>query len=312
VTVVDAETKSPLAGAKVGLPGLNQTAKADENGRVVFAAVRSGKTPVAAAAEGYCDRQVTAEAAPPAASITVSLSRGVVLTGTVINAIDKKPVANSRVVVKVDDIQRTAVADANGKYRVENLPAGQAKIAISHDNFSPQEVEQALRADRPPEALRNVLNPRLAQGEMRVVLLWGKKPRDLDAHLFGQPKGGQPMHVYFQQKTAAGTNITLDADSKEGEGPETITLKRPPVGKYGYWVEDSTNSDDPKSEVLARRAAAEVTIYYEDKPPQTVKVGPVAGQSPAPFWHGFDVVVGGDGKMQIVPVEQYQAGLPGK
>jgi hypothetical protein len=55
-----------------------------------------------------------------------------------------------------------------------------------------------------------------------------------------------------------------------------------------------------------------VTIYYEDKPPQTMTIGPLAGQSAAPVWHGFDIVVGGDGKMQIVPVKQYQAGLPGK
>ena len=104
-----------------------------------------------------------------------------------------------------------------------------------------------ITANEQLKPLRTVLNPRLAPGEMRLVLTWGKKPRDLDAHLYGSRGAGGSFHVYFQNREAAGGSIKLDADSKEGEGPETITLKRPAPGRYAFWVEDSTNADDPES-----------------------------------------------------------------
>ena len=192
------------------------------------------------------------------------------------------------------------------------FPSERATIEIAESGFSTRRIEKVIQADVPLEPVRAVLNPRLAAGEMRLVLTWGKKPRDLDAHLFGSSRAGGKCHVYFQTRAAEGGAITLDADSKEGEGPETITLKRPPAGRYEFWVEDSTHSDEPQSEVLATQAQAEVTIYEEDRPPRSIPVSTESGQDSSPFWHGFNIVVGPSGASQIVRVREFKSSLPGK
>ena len=101
-------------------------------------------------------------------------------------------------------------------------------------------------------------------------------------------------------------------DSKEGEGPETITLKSPVAGTYSFWVEDQTHAEDPQSPVLATQAGAQVTIWQEDQPPVVKPVAATPGAAVSPEWHGFDIVVGGDGKVQIVDVNKFYNGLPGK
>ena len=63
--------------------------------------------------------------------------------------------------------------------------------------------------------------PSLKFGEMRVVLEWGKRPKDLDAHLVKQ--GG--YHISFRDMAVAQDgSARLDRDDTNGEGPETITI----------------------------------------------------------------------------------------
>jgi len=245
----------------------------------------------------------------PRANVTVPLERGVVLVGEAVNAINKKAVPGAVVTVRVGDVTRTAVVDVTGHYRVEDVPAGRATIEIAENDFSTRRFEKEIQADVPLEPIRTVLNPRLAAGEIRLVLTWGKKPRDLDAHLYGEVGGS---HVYFQERVAAAGAITLDADSKEGEGPETITLKHPPAGRYAFWVEDSTHSDEPQSKVLATQAQAEVTIYEEDRAPRSIPIKTDRGNAASPFWHGFNILIGSTGKALIVPVNEFKGSLPGK
>ena len=83
------------------------------------------------------------------------------------------------------------------------------------------------------------ISPKLDLGKVRVVLDWGKKPSDLDAHLV---KEGE-FHVSYRHMKNYRERVWLDRDDRDGEGPETITLIRPKDNSiYSYFVFDYTNS----------------------------------------------------------------------
>ena len=70
-----------------------------------------------------------------------------------------------------------------------------------------------------------VLNKRLVMSEVlplnkvRFVLQWLDKPRDLDLHLISKTN-----HVSYRNMKGVINKVTLDRDSLNGFGPETITL----------------------------------------------------------------------------------------
>lgn len=89
-------------------------------------------------------------------------------------------------------------------------------------------------------------SPKLADGEVRVVLTWGETPRDLDSHLFTPYDGSagdntDSYHIwYMNMGNTFGDN--LDVDDISSYGPETITIPAMRAGQYKYYVVDYTNS----------------------------------------------------------------------
>ena len=90
---------------------------------------------------------------------------------------------------------------------------------------------------------------------MRIVLNWGAKPSDLDAHL-----AYEGNHVYYINKQ--GDKANLDVDHIDSFGPETITLteKKPGV-KYLYAVHDYSDGDKKGSTALSNLSNAKVFVY---------------------------------------------------
>jgi hypothetical protein len=81
------------------------------------------------------------------------------------------------------------------------------------------------------------LSPLLADGEYRIVLTWGKTPKDLDAH-FWLPYDDYPhLFLDYPGNCAAHPKVCLDRDDKDGIGPETISIKELATsGSYVYAV----------------------------------------------------------------------------
>jgi hypothetical protein len=89
---------------------------------------------------------------------------------------------------------------------------------------------------------------------LRVVLTWGKAPRDLDSHMIFPGN-----NIYFDSKH--GTDAELDVDDTDSYGPETITLQQKHYGEsYVYAVHDYTNGHNPGSRQLAN-SEAKVFVY---------------------------------------------------
>lgn len=89
---------------------------------------------------------------------------------------------------------------------------------------------------------------------LRVVLTWGKTPRDLDSHMIFPGN-----NIFFRNKK--GTDAELDVDDTDSYGPETITLQKKHYGEsYVYAVHDYSNSGYPNSNELSN-SEAKVFVY---------------------------------------------------
>ena len=83
-----------------------------------------------------------------------------------------------------------------------------------------------------------VVSTDLEKNQVRIVLTWGIKPRDLDSHMLSNNIGDH-FHVYYHNKTHyVGEKLVcmLDLDDVTSFGPETTTLYNPNVGIYQFYV----------------------------------------------------------------------------
>ncbi|MEM7183002.1 MAG: carboxypeptidase regulatory-like domain-containing protein [Spirochaetota bacterium] len=125
---------------------------------------------------------------------------------------------------------------SDGSYALPDVPAGNYTMEVSGSGVATTyRTIVSAGPDTPPN--QNILvSPVLGADEVRVVLSWEAKPRDLDSHLeFGSAR---PQQVVWNDKcqlpdtnkrspsACLGTeDLTLDIDVVNGYGPETVTMK---------------------------------------------------------------------------------------
>lgn len=148
------------------------------------------------------------------------------------------------------------------------------------------------------------ISPRLEEDEIRVVLEWGEKPNDLDAHMLlpgistSEREPENPYHIWYANKTNHPDNDRLDVDDTDGEGPETVTLHNVGDGEYRYYLVDYTNSSAEKFNSTAMSYSdATVTVYAHGKEPVVFHVP--EGRSGI-AWEVFKIQ-----NKEIVPVDHY-------
>ncbi|MCP4986791.1 MAG: hypothetical protein GY928_12290, partial [Colwellia sp.] len=93
----------------------------------------------------------------------------------------------------------------------------------------------------------------------RIVLIWGKKPLDLDAHLWFMNN-----HVYYSKEKGTRPNMKseLDIEDSDGYGPEIVTIyNKYPNEIYYYSVHDYTNRKNGSSNELSSISDARVYVY---------------------------------------------------
>lgn len=123
----------------------------------------------------------------------------------------------------------------DGSYVIPSVPPGNYTLEVSgsgkrgdcnsiSENYATT-YRTVVSAGSETPANQNILvTPILPENEMRVVLSWGAKPRDLDSHLQYGNSGNS--RIVWNNKTPLGTgNGSLDYDITTGYGPETITLQ---------------------------------------------------------------------------------------
>jgi len=112
-----------------------------------------------------------------------------------------------------------------------------------------------------------------AQG-VRLVLTWGPLPKDLDAHII-TPTG----EVNYNHKVSADGNVTLDHDSKLGNGVETMTIVNVSKGVYKYYVRNFSHDG------LLKNSQAKVKIFMNKSYVEEIDVPTVDHPTDAYIWN---------------------------
>ena len=218
------------------------------------------------------------------------------VTGRVVNAFDgySIPYAELRVYPGINNTEgepaATGSSDDYGYYYF-SLPPGNYTVQAQAEGYmsGTATVLSVGGEDRYDQDC--TLTPYLKEGEMRVVLTWGRYPEDLDSHLVGPRPDGDRFHVYYdQQNSYYGYTLydNLDVDDTTSYGPETTSVYVGVSGTYTYYVHDYSNRGSSTSASMST-SGAQVKLYiYSLEEPIVFNVPNQAGT----LWTVFTVTDG--------------------
>ncbi len=183
---------------------------------------------------------------------------------------------NAETGAPVDDA--TVVVDKIGEYTTDML--GKAYIELPEDGTYALEFskEGFITAIYPFEIVAGTIfynrfsvSPVIEMGAIRLVLDWGKSPKDLDAHLI---KEGDYHISYQDMHNSEDGTAKLDRDDLKKFGPETITVKNIDEGAtYTYFVKNFSDKKSPRSKALSKSKAA-VRVYGDNQLLKTYIITP--------------------------------------
>jgi len=185
-----------------------------------------------------------------------------IIVGRIVDAVTGEPLKDA--LISITDYMkqtRKALTDETGIFIFES-EIGQYKLNISREGYISTNANVRMGADETPREIVCALSPQIK--EFRIVLTWGSRPRDLDAHLSGPNPDGGDFHIWYRNKYPIGGKDFLDRDDMDRYGPETVTIYKPAVGSYSYSVHDYTNRDSKRSKKLSR-SNSQVFVYGQNK-----------------------------------------------
>jgi hypothetical protein len=105
------------------------------------------------------------------------------------------------------------------------------------------------------------ISPEMAMEHLRIVLDWGRSPKDLDAHFIKQGA----YHISYRNMKSTDDGVArLDRDDTNGFGPETITVKTVETdADYSFHVHDFSNRLNDNSKKLSKSGAV-LKVYYNN------------------------------------------------
>ena len=178
------------------------------------------------------------------ATIAIEVVFDISVSGTVLNAVDRSPVANVLVTIS----GQTGTTNANGNYTIPNVGTGNHDAAGSSDGFCPFSAPFTIPDDHDGESFTYnfSMSPVLEAGQTRMVLNWGATPPDLDSHLLTPDIEGSTHHIYYDNigSYTAVPYAKLDTDDIDGYGPETITISQLFTGTYTYYIRNFTGGSE--------------------------------------------------------------------
>lgn len=227
--------------------------------------------------------------------------------GHITNSVNGLPVPNAKLTIRkgwnhtTGDVIKTVITDENGNYKTD-LPLGNYTILMEKTNYITNHLNTAVtkgtHMDKHGTLVPNG-DSEIPTGDLRIVLTWGEKPRDLDSHLIGpNAEGNDNFHIYFSNKKYKNNgeiSSFLDLDDVTGYGPETTTIyQMNQTGKYSFYVHDYTNSYKNDSNAMAT-SGAQVKVYAGEELVATYHVPNQSGT----LWHVFDFDVN---TRKLIPV----------
>lgn len=188
------------------------------------------------------------------------------------DAISGNPIENA--LVKMEDIGEFKTnSDGMLRFQIPEDPFMKINVSVKKKGYIDTDFILELKAGT-IFLNRFSISPSIPLGHMRVVLDWGKKPKDLDAHFVKY----NSYHIsYRNMKIDADGVAMLDRDDTNGYGPETLTVTEIDSNKeYNYFIHDYSNGNIKNSDKLSK-SNAEVKVFgrgkllYHFKIPQNKK-----------------------------------------
>ena len=197
-----------------------------------------------------------------------------------LNALDGGPLTEADVTIAGTGSFKT---DFSGKVTFPIPPDGYYRVTFSKHGF----VASTFKIEVMSGTLffnRFSISPEMPLGMVRIVLDWGEKPRDLDAHLV--KKDG--YHISYRRKIVSQDGVAqLDRDDTDSFGPETITAKRIDAdGEYEYFIHDYTHKKKKHSRALSGSKAS-VKVFGEKN--RLLEVFQIPRNRVGTHWHVFSV-----------------------
>lgn len=215
-----------------------------------------------------------------------------IILGRVLNAVDGEPLAEAKVLASDYLNDSSYVTTDETGFFYFDAEIGEYKINVSKEGFIGNTATMRMGADETPREMIFALSPEIK--EFRIVVTWGSRPRDLDAHLSGPKPEGGDFHIWYRNKILIGGRDFLDRDDTDKYGPETITIYKPAVGNYYYSVYDYSNRKKKRSKRLSRSNAV-VNVYGQNKLLATFEV---PEDMKGNCWHVFKI----DETHEIIPI----------
>ena len=175
------------------------------------------------------------------------------VSGVIKNAFDGKGVKGLTLLVRRGwNAHDSAVVarsrtGASGEF-ILKLPAGYYTIEAKRAGYAPLYLNVVAVGGHVMKMQNGSISPAINKGQIRIVLSWGKRPYDLDAHLTTPRIHGRSYHIYYQKRgnKRAAPYVDLDVDDTSSYGPETITIYRSEPGTYTYFVHNYSKRPDIK------------------------------------------------------------------
>lgn len=233
--------------------------------------------------------------------------------GTVTNAMDGRGLNQVRLRLRPDWNNKdglpigdfAAYSDAGGHYSIANMPIGYYTVEASLDGFVTGYANLVVLSSDAKSDFDFTITPILSDNEIRIVLIWGDSPPDLDSHLIGRTPAGDAFNVYYSDKVYAFDGIemaNLDVDDTSSYGPETITILNRVFDTYTYAVHDYTSRYSTDSSNLSFSGAVvrvfQGSVQIAEYHVPTDQVGV--------YWTVFEI--GGHG--QILPINTISNNKP--
>ena len=298
---------APLEGAVVKLAGTKHQAETDRSGAYELKELPGDQVALEVSAKNYKSQTVTGDlkAGQSTRLPETKLTSGLDVTGQVINALNEKSLPGIK--IKIDGTDIEAASDASGRFQLNAVPVRPFTLQLEGEGFYPETLE--VDPSTGTRDIKPVLAPILGPGEMRIVLLWGRKIQDLDLHLYITEKNGQKIHVWHKNRKTPTAN--LDVDNRNGFGPETITIKNPNPGEYMIVAHAY---QDPKAESTLKmsESGAEVRVYQAGrKKGDRIRVR-TDKDAELPVWYAGRIIVSDNGtpKLEAFGRYNYKSALP--
>ena len=135
------------------------------------------------------------------------------------DAVNCEPLKN----VQVNFFGQSFTTDKKGEFEIPT-PPGDLDITVSlkAKKNGYMKLKQKVTANIGTfSTVRFLMTEQIPLTQARVILSWGEKPKDIDLHI-----KSEDFHISYRNKSGSQYKVSLDRDSMNGFGPETITIKQ--------------------------------------------------------------------------------------